>query len=109
MLCFSEYVFGPRLTPLLTGTMILVHIFLPVFHAYSFYVVYSYLNGPSERYYGASAPAMGNGNGANGGAMNGGGQKKCGNLCQKCQLAAVENGANRCSSTPLIKPIETTC
>lgn len=117
-----DYILGPRLTPVLMSIMILVHIFLPIFHGYSFYVVYSYLNSPLELYNrvmraegnGASAPsaamAAANGkNGVNGGAGGGG----CGKLCQKCQRSqgVAEMGVNgtRCSSTPLIKPIETTC
>ena len=112
---FSEYVFGPRLTPLLTTVMILVHILLPVFHAYSWYVIYSYLNGPRTRGLPlANAPSIAGSTAA----LNGHQVKaKSGHQCQKCQLAkAMEAGNgnghganNRCASTPLIKPIETTC
>ncbi len=34
-----EYLIGPRLTPVLTACIILVHLFLPVFHCYAIFVI----------------------------------------------------------------------
>ncbi len=37
-----EYLLGPRLVPMLITLLILAHMALPVFHAFSFYVVWSF-------------------------------------------------------------------
>lgn len=37
-----EYLLGPRLIPLLIAILILAHLLLPVFHGFSFLLVYSY-------------------------------------------------------------------
>ena len=132
-----EYLLGPRLVPMLITLLILAHMALPVFHAFSYYIVYSFFKVHICDIYGAGAQGVrmaGNGSGAgpsasNGANMNapllenhdtvvyegatmcrGGGQYKP-RLCQKCQLAYEENGGAiyRCTSTPLLKPIETTC
>lgn len=121
-----EYLLGPRLIPLLIAILILAHLLLPVFHGFSLVIVYSYYRlyiNPSQEMivaarqgtthssatpvnydddqYKASAPARA-GSSATGHPR----------LCQKCQLAYEENGGvviDRCTSTPLLKPIETTC
>ena len=122
-----EYLMGPRLIPLLILILIIAHLMLPVFHGFSFILVYSYyrlyVNPSSQEFiaaaragtthnsatpinyadedYKASAPSRGTGSSA--------GHR----LCQKCQSRqSGENGGvvvDRCSSTPLLKPIETTC
>ena len=118
---------GPRLMPLLTLLLIIAHLMLPVFHGFSLVLVYSYYRiyvNPSaeaiaaaragtthnsatpinygDEDYKASAPRGGTGSSA--------GHR----LCQKCQSrTSGENGGvinnDRCTSTPLLKPIETTC
>jgi len=122
-----EYMMGPRLIPLLILILIIAHLMLPVFHGFSFILVYSYYRiyvNPSQAAiaaaragtthnsatpinygdedYKASAPRGGTGSSA--------GHHR---LCQKCQSRqSGENGGvvvDRCSSTPLLKPIETTC
>jgi len=123
-----EYLLGPRLIPLLIAILILAHLLLPVFHGFSFIVVYSYYRlyiNPSQEIiaasragithssatpvtydedYKASAPTRA-GSSASG--------RNHPRLCQKCQYAMGENGqaivTERCTSTPLLKPIETTC
>jgi len=122
-----EYLMGPRLIPLLIVILIFAHLMLPVFHGFSLVLVYSYYRiyiNPSqeaiaaaragtthnsatpinytEEDYKASAPRGGTGSSL---------EKR---LCQKCQSRQShgENGGvvvDRCSSTPLLKPIETTC
>ena len=37
-----EYLLGPRLVPMLITLLILAHMALPVFHGFSYYVVYSF-------------------------------------------------------------------
>jgi hypothetical protein len=122
-----EYLLGPRLIPLLIVILILAHILLPVFHGCSFMVVYSYYRlaiCPSAE--ALAAARAGNTHSSapivhydeeynNGGIKPGGGGHH--RLCQKCHLASQEVGENggmtvidgRCTSTPLLKPIETTC
>jgi len=115
-----EYLLGPRLIPLLIAILILAHLLLPVFHGYSFLVVYSYYRWnicPSQEVLAAaragnthsSAPPLDDVDGMVK-AREGQGSR----LCHKCQHAQVGNGENglgpdRCTSTPLLKPIETTC
>lgn len=133
-----EYLLGPRLVPMLITLLILAHMALPVFHAFSYYIVYSFFKVHICDIYGLGAQGVrmaGVGTGgaptaSNGGTLNApllehqdtvvyegtatmsraGGQYKP-RLCQKCQLAYEENGGAiyRCTSTPLLKPIETTC
>ena len=123
-----EMMMGPRLVHLLTMILIIAHLTLPVFHGFSFILVFSYYRlyvNPSQEAiaaaragtthnsatpinygdedYKASAPRGGTGSSA--------GHHR---LCQKCQSRQShgENGGvviDRCSSTPLLKPIETTC
>ena len=38
-----EYLLGPRLTPVFIAVMLIVHVMLPVMHAYSFLVVRSHI------------------------------------------------------------------
>ena len=38
-----EYLLGPRLTPVFIAIMLIVHVLLPVMHAYSFLVVRSHI------------------------------------------------------------------
>jgi len=122
-----EVMMGPRLMPLLTLLLIIAHLMLPVFHGFALVLVYSYYRiyvNPSaeaiaaaragtthnsatpinygDEDYKASAPRGGTGSSA--------GHR----LCQKCQSrTSGENGGvinnDRCTSTPLLKPIETTC
>ena len=122
---------------MLITLLILAHMALPVFHAFSFYVVYSFFKINICDIYntqgaGARAGAVGAPSGSNGGAIDapllgqhdsvvyesatvgrcgGGGGLYKPRLCLKCQLAYEENGGAiyRCTSTPLLKPIETTC
>ena len=115
-----EYLLGPRLIPVLVFILIVAHLLLPVFHGYSFLVVYSYYRlyvNPSQEVLAAaragnthsSAPPLDDVDGIK--AREGQGSR----LCQKCQMATLgthgENGGiqDRCTSTPLLKPIETTC
>jgi hypothetical protein len=37
-----EYIFGPRLVPMLITLLVLAHMALPLFHAFSYYVIYSF-------------------------------------------------------------------
>jgi len=125
-----DYLLGPRLVPLLIAILILAHLLLPVFHGFSFIIVYSYYRlyiNPSQDVlaaaragtthssatppnyadddYKASAPARA-------GSSAAGERAGHPRMCIKCQLATLdENGVvvDRCSSTPLLKPIETTC
>ena len=121
-----EYLMGPRLIPLLILILIIAHLMLPVFHGFSFILVYSYYRlyvNPSQEVI-AAARAGTTHNSAtpiNYGdedykatAPRGGTGSSTGHrLCQKCQSRqSGENGGvvvDRCSSTPLLKPIETTC
>ena len=127
-----EYLLGPRLVPMLITLLVLAHMALPVFHAFSFYVIYCFFKihicdiySEGARLGAANAPSR-----SDGGAHDaplllnhdtivyetatmgrcGGGQGKP-RLCLKCQMAYEENGGAiyRCTSTPLLKPIETTC
>jgi len=112
-----EYLLGPRLIPLLIAILILAHLLLPLFHGFSFILVFSYYRlyvNPSQEAIAAaragvthsSAPPMLFEEELNG-------IKPHSRLCQKCHhMAALqENGGieTRCTSTPLLKPIETTC
>ena len=115
-----EYLLGPRLIPLLIAILILAHLLLPVFHGYSFLVVYSYYRlyiCPTQEVLAAaragnthsSAPPLDDVDG-----MLKSREGQGSRLCQKCQMATLNGGENglggdRCTSTPLLKPIETTC
>lgn len=112
-----EYLFGPRLTPVLIVIMIIVHIFLPAFHLYSFLVVRSYYKQQMYEYNEYLTKAMEEEQMA---ALANGQQSCQKNLCQKCQLAALEaanagnaNNPNGIAVTtapsPMVKPFETTC
>lgn len=110
-----EYLLGPRLIPLLIAILILAHLLLPIFHGFSFILVFSYYRlyvCPTQEAILAaragnthsSAPPIHYDDEYNDGI------KPHPRLCQKCQLSLAENGVDpRCTSTPLLKPIETTC
>ncbi len=103
-----EYLIGPRLQPLLTGCIILVHLILPCMHLYSILVVRAHVKTARYQDY------LGQLQAAQGGAQDGLGNgatllppKK--NLCAKCALREEElNGIYRCDSAGL-KAFETTC
>jgi len=50
-----EYLLGPRLVPMLITLLILAHMALPVFHAFSYYIVYSFFKVHICDIYGAGA------------------------------------------------------
>jgi hypothetical protein len=115
-----DYLLGPRLVPMLITLLILAHMALPLFHAGSYYFVYAFFKAEfcsSERATPGepTAPTL-----SNGGAPTPENRDTLAakpalpakpRLCQKCQLAFEEKGGAifRSSSTPLLKPIETTC
>jgi hypothetical protein len=112
---------------MLITLLILAHMALPVFHAFSIYIVYCFYKihicgvlGYSEENGLAAHPGSSAQVASNSGAPllqnmyeanTLGRDLQKPRLCQKCQLAYDENGAAmyRCTSTPLLKPIETTC
>ncbi len=113
---------------MLITLLILAHMALPVFHAFSIYIVYCFYKihiCGAFGYTKENGIRAHQGNAAQGGSNFGDplllnmhdGNNTLGRdlqkprLCQKCQLAYDENGGSmyRCMSTPLLEPIETTC
>merc|ERR1719510_1663600 len=113
-----EMMMGPRLVHLLTMILIIAHLSLPVFHGFSFILVFSYYRlyvCPSQEAIMAaragvthsSAPPI-----MYDDEFNDGIKPPHPRLCQNCakHMHMAENGVgDRCTSTPLLKPIETTC
>ena len=126
-----EYFLGPRLQPVLHAMLIISHFLIPILHALSFYVVYSfykcrhiYLRNQNHDNIGGqglfgnvtpSCPDMGGRRSVTPMIQDQVIPYKP-KLCQKCQHAFQENGpngvvyTNRCQE-PLLEeqPIETTC
>lgn len=115
--------------PLLITLLILAHMALPVFHAFSIYIIYCFYkihicievepsaeNGltihqtdPTKIVSDSAASLLSNGQDETTNIFGRDPQKP--RLCYKCQMAYDENEdyLYRCTSTPLLRPIETTC
>ena len=126
-----DYFLGPRLQPVLVALLIIAHFSLPILHALSFYVVYSFYRQRHMYYYHQDASRQSGTPNVPPSCPDAGGRRSTTpvilddgtpykpKLCQKCQHAAViaksvealqENGGYRCNEALLGEtPIETTC
>ena len=126
-----EFLFGPRMIPVLTAMLIIMHMLLPILHSSSYYVVYSYYRSPLRAQTGHSrqaTPSVPLTNGAKGtpedqvipydhhshNTLNP--NRVPLKLCQKCAMRGMGENGGTCGrggiSTPLIGDqiiVETTC
>ena len=124
-----EYFLGPRLEPVLHAMLIIAHFLIPVLHALSFYVVYSFYLIRHRYLYNQNIGGQGSCGNVDPSCPDGSGRRSVTpmiqdqvipykpKLCVKCQHALQENGPNgvgypsRCQEQTLLEetPIETTC
>jgi len=122
-----EFLLGPRLEPVLRAMLIIAHFSLPILHALSFYVVYSFYKCRHRFLYNQHSENTGGGLGyAPPSAPDSNGRRSVTpmiqdqvipykpKLCHKCQCHQQNNGVNGAvytSHQPLLEeaPIETTC
>ena len=126
-----EYFFGPRFEPVLMALFIIAHFSLPILHALSFYVVYSFYRQRHIYFYHQDVSRHSGTPNVPPSCPDAGGRRSVTpiilddgipykpKLCQKCHHAAIvaksvealqENGGYRCNEALLGEtPIETTC